>query len=142
VLTAAIGLFFLTRTTPTPQILPQPEQTTPSSQPEEVTASFEIQTLGTKRIFTSSMYHNQSDNVYISADNPNQVHVKKTGVTWADFFATLPMKLTHDCLTTGTGQTFCTNASYELKFFINDKEEPNALDQVIKDEDRLFVSYE
>jgi hypothetical protein len=35
------------------------------------------------------------------------VHVRKAGVIWSDFFKTLPMELTKDCLITGTKQTFC-----------------------------------
>ena len=88
------------------------------------------------------MYHNLSSNVYISAADPSQVHVKRKGTTWADFFATLPMKLSKDCLVTGTKQTFCTNDSYKLKFFINDKENPNALDEEIKEGDIFKVLYE
>lgn len=79
--------------------------------------------------------------MYIQHDNPNIVHIKKIGTTWSDFFKTLPMKLSYDCLTTGTGQTFCSTNNQQLKFYVNGELKPFALDQSIKDGDRLLVSY-
>lgn len=104
-------------------------------------AAFAIFTNGTFRIFSASMYHNLSQDAYITAENPNVVIVKKQGVTWGEFFNTLPFKLTSDCLTTGTKQTFCTNDNQSLKFFINGKREDAALGAEIKDGDRLLVTY-
>ncbi|OGM25099.1 hypothetical protein A2962_02235 [Candidatus Woesebacteria bacterium RIFCSPLOWO2_01_FULL_39_61] len=137
-------VFFSSSNSSTPKPNPTPEfpSFTPTPQNVDITASFEIYTLGTKRIFTDSKYRNLSQEVYISQPNPSQIHVKKIGITWADFFATLPMKLERNCLTTGTSQTFCTNNSQKLKFFINEKEDPNALDKQIKDGDKLKVVYE
>src|SRR3989344_3179598 len=62
-----------------------------------ITASFEIYTLGTKRIFTDGKYHNLSQDVYITTSDPSAVYVKKANITWSDFFETLPMKLSKDC---------------------------------------------
>ena len=139
-----VGLFFFQNQKSIPQntSIPQLATGTTTPSPTDFIARFEIYTLGTKRVFTSSMYHNLSDDVFISATNPSQVHVKKAGTTWADFFATLPMKLTKNCLTTGTKQTFCTNNSQKLKFFINDLEDPNALDKEIQKGDFLKVIYD
>lgn len=145
VVAIAIAASLLTRvpgTNPKSEITTTSEVLSPTPQIVDITAGFEIYTLGTKRIFTSSKYHNLSTDVYISASDPSQVHVKKAGITWADFFKTLPMKLTKDCLTTGTGQTFCTNNSQKLKFFINNSEDPGALDKEIKEADKLKVVYE
>ena len=116
------------------------KETTPS--PVNFTAYFEIHTLGTKRIFTDSKYHNLSDDVYITPSNTNQIIVKGKNVTWSDFFATLPMKLEKDCLTTGTGQVFCTSEIRSLKFYVNDIEDPDVLDKEISPDDFLRVVYE
>lgn len=118
------------------------DTTSISPAPTDFTASFEITTNGTKRTFTQSMYHNQSEDVFIENSQPNTVYVKKSGTTWNDFFKTLPFSLTNDCLTTGTGQTFCTNATQTLRFFINGTENPNALDEIIKPDDKLEIVYE
>lgn len=116
--------------------------TLPSSAGVNYTASFEIYTKGTKRIFSDPKYHNKSSEVFITSDNPNTVQVKGEGITWADFFATLPMKLTKDCLTTGTGQIFCSGEKGRLKFEINGVEDPKVLDQVIQRNDLLVVSFD
>lgn len=123
---------------PKPRSEPQP-QATPGA--IDITAQFEIYTNNTKRIFTDSKYHNRSPEVYIEISNPSLIHIKKTSISWGNFFDTLPMKLTDNCLTTGTGQVFCTNETGQLKFYINSIEQPNALNQVINQNDKLIVRY-
>lgn len=110
--------------------------------PTNFAASFEIFTQGTKRIFTAAMYHNQSESVYIENPDPSVVHVTVSGTTWDDFFKTLPFSLTKQCLVTGTKQTFCSNEAKKLRFYLNDIEEPNALEFQIQPEDRLKVIYD
>lgn len=112
------------------------------SEKEDFIAYFEINTLGTKRDFSASMYHNLSPDVFIQEDEINVVHVKKKGVTWGDFFETLPMKLTKECLTTGTNETFCNTQDKRLSFFVNGYSEPNVLEQEIKPGERLLVLYQ
>ena len=102
-------------------------------------ASFAIFTNNTYRVFDDPKYHNQSPDVYM--ESANIVIVKKGGVTWSNFFATLPMNLKKDCLVTGTGQTFCTNETQRLRFFINSKEGKHALNKEIDDGAKLLVSY-
>lgn len=109
----------------------------------EITAKFRIVTNGTTRVFSDKKYHNQSLDVYIDPENTTFVVVKKSGTTWSDFFKTLPspMKVEKDCLTTGTGQTFCTNEKQKLVFKLNDIEDSEALTKEIKNLDYLLVEY-
>ncbi len=104
-------------------------------------ARFAIYTNGIKRIFTNSMYHNLSKNVYIEASDPSVLHVKKDGITWADFFLTLPMKLSQNCLVTGTKETFCATPNATLKFYLNGAKNDNLLFEKIKDGDSALISY-
>lgn len=104
-------------------------------------ARFAIYTNGTKRIFTNPMYHNLSKDVYIEASDPSIVHVKKDGSTWMDFFGTLPFKLSKDCLTTGTDETFCITENATLKFYLNGVKSDNLLTQNIKNGDWALISY-
>lgn len=121
--------------TPTPYVVVM-EQT-----PQDIAASFGIFTNGTFRTFTHPMYHNLEPEVFIEPTHPNIVHVKQNGLTWDYFFKSLPFLLNKDCLTTGTGQSFCTDEVDTLKFYINGVEEPNALDKVINHGDVLLVTY-
>ena len=113
----------------------------PSLQPTDFTARFEIFTNGTKRIFTDAKYHNQSNDVYIEKLNPQLIFIKQAGVTWSDFFSTLPFSITKDCLVTGTKQTFCTTETKKLYFYLNDQENPDVLDTIIAPNDSLRVEY-
>lgn len=115
--------------------------TTPSPKPADYTASFAIFTNGTFRIFTAAMYHNQSADVFIENPDPNIIHTKKQGVTFDDFFQTLPFELTHECLTTGNGEKFCNGDTNKLRFFLNGVETPNALDLVIQPNDKLLITF-
>ncbi len=109
--------------------------------PVDFSASFAIFTNGTFRIFTAPMYHNLSPDVFIESSTPNTVRVKKSGTTWSNFFATLPFSLNSQCLVTGTKQTFCTNESGSLKFYINGIRDDSALTKEIGDGDKLLVTY-
>ena len=104
-------------------------------------ARFAIYTNGIKRVFTNSMYHNLSKDVYIEAADPSIVYVKKDGITWLDFFATLPMKLSRDCITTGTNETFCMTKNATLKFYLNGVKINNLLFEKINEGDLALISY-
>lgn len=125
----------------TPQTIQQQNPSTSPNITADHTASFAIFTNGTARTFTNPDYHNLSADVFIEASNPHVIHVKKTGITWDDFFKTLPFSLERDCLTTGTGQIFCTNSNSKLKFYINGNPDDDALDRIINAGDQLLVSY-
>lgn len=109
---------------------------------EAFEATFEIYTNGTKRIFTSEMYHNQSEEVFIGSSDPSVVNVARAGITWQDFFDTLPFQIDKECLHTGTSQTFCADKDGRLMFFLNGEENPNALDLPILPNSELVVRYE
>lgn len=110
-------------------------------QEANIKASFTIITVNITRSFSAEKYHNQSSDVYIENPDPTIVNVKKIGITWDDFFKTLPMKLTKDCLTTGDGETFCNGTNGTLKFYLNDVETPDFLDRKIKDRDRGLIKF-
>ena len=137
VIIGALGLYLIGGRQATKLISP------PSPTPKVVdyVASFEIVTLGTKRDFSDPKYHNINDYAYLSALDPQFVHLKKEGVTWQEFFDSLPMKLTKECLTTGTGQVFCTNDTKRLIFTLNYLEDANALDKEITPGAKLLVEY-
>lgn len=115
---------------------------TASGNISQIKASFLIFTNGTKRDFSAGRYHNLNTDVFIDPASPTTVVVNRTGITWGDFFNTLPMKLTNECLTAGTGQEFCTNQTSSLSFYINGQKEDSALTKIINNEDKLLVTYE
>ncbi len=114
----------------------------PQNSPQEVNnkASFLIFTNGTKRDFSDSRYHNLNKDVYIAPGNPTTVNAK-SAVTWGDFFETLPMSLSSECLVTGTGQSFCSGNEGELKFFINGTENEDFLNIQINNGDKALITF-
>jgi hypothetical protein len=141
------GIFLIISKNQEQSSLPQNNFQIPTPQEEiaslPYTASFSITTQGTKRIFTDTKYHQQSTEVFISSNDPSKVTVTKNNITWQNFFDTLPspMKLTPDCLTTGTGQVFCSNNTSQLYFTINGVSDPNALEKIIQPNDILDITY-
>ena len=69
---------------------------TESPKQNDFTASFEIYTNGTKRIFTDVKYHNQSQNVFIQNPDPSIIYGKSAGTKRTDFFKTLPFSLSKE----------------------------------------------
>lgn len=124
---------------PTPTFLD--EKVDPDSIGVDIKASFAIMTGNIERSFKAEKYHNLSPDVYIEASDPTVVHVKKAGITWDDFFKTLPMKLTKECLTTGDEETFCEGKGGSLKFFLNDIEDKDLLDKEIKEGDKALIKF-
>lgn len=119
---------------PTPAPITQIEK-------ENVTATFTIITENITRSFKAEKYHNLSPDVYIEASDPTIVHVKKMGITWDDFFKTLPMKLTKQCLITGDGETLCNNKDSSLKFYLNNIETPDLLEKRINEGDKALIKF-
>ena len=135
-----VGFLLLSRSQTqnnTPQNLPTPSPA-PSFEIVNIKAFFTIITGNITRNFSATKYHNLSPDVYIKASNPSIVYVTKAGVTWDDFFKTLPMKLTKDCLITGDGETFCDG---NLKFFLNDIEDKGLLEKEIKEADKALIKF-
>lgn len=137
---AVLGGILLSRTKP--EQAPKPTSSpSVANKSIEISASFIIMTDKITRSFKAEKYHNQSPDVYIEASDPAKVHVTKNGITWDDFFKTLPMKLTEDCLTTGDGETICDGKNGSLKFYLNDIETLNLLDREIKEADRALIKF-
>lgn len=141
VIIVAVGFFLFFSSNSPIKITTIPTATTQSQQAQDIKAAFAIFTNGTFRVFTAAMYHNLSTDVYIQADNPNIIHIKKSGVTWNDFFKTLPFKLTENCLITGTGETFCSGQDGTLKFYLNGVRNDTLLDKTINPGDRALITF-
>lgn len=129
-----------------PQTVSTPTSQTPISSPavEEkvnITANFTIMTNNITRSFKAEKYHNLSPIAYIEASDPTIVHVNKIGITWDDFFKTLPMKLTKQCLITGDKETLCDGEAGTLKFYLNDIETSDLLEKSIHEGDKVLIKF-
>lgn len=107
-----------------------------------IEASFSVITHKITRSFDNAMYKNQSKDVYIPNENSKAVVVTANGVTWGDFFETLPFSVSSDCLVTGDGDRLCNGEDGTLTFEINGENVDNALSQRINEGDDFIIRYE
>lgn len=136
-----VSAFILLNKPQAPKILIQTPTPIPQNEKVNIKASFTAITGNITRSFKAEKYHNQSSDVYIESLDPTIIHVKKIGITWDDFFKTLPMRLTKDCLITGDGETLCNGKGGTLKFYLNDIQIPNLLDKEIRDGDKALINF-
>lgn len=144
VIAALLGvgaIILFNRSETPPQVTQTPSPTPQIEEKVDIKASFTIITGSIARSFKAEKYHNKSPDVYIEASDPTIIHVKKAGITWDDFFKTLPMKLTKQCLTTGDGETFCDGKGGGLKFYLNDIADKDLLDKEIKEGDKALIKF-
>lgn len=104
-------------------------------------ASFVIFTSGLRRDFSGAMYHNLSEDAYITTDAPNIIFIKRQDITWDQFFSTLPFKLTTECLWTGIGESFCDGQGGSLGFYLNGEKTDNLLEKIIQNGDQVLVTF-
>ncbi len=139
-----VGIFFLNRTNTPPEQPINNSQPSPSPSPQQeinIKASFTIITDNITRSFINPKYHNKSPDVFITSDNPTVINVKKPGITWSNFFDTLPMKLTKDCLITGDGERLCDTENGSLRFYLNNIEDMNLLDKEIQNNNQALIKF-
>ncbi|MBI2017614.1 hypothetical protein HYS92_01040 [Candidatus Daviesbacteria bacterium] len=136
-----VGTFALFNRPQSSPSIDQPPSPAPTAEEKvNFAASFTVVTGNITRSFKAEKYHNLSPDVYISSAEPTIIHVKKPGITWDDFFKTLPMKLTSECLTTGDGEKLC-NDTGSLKFYLNDIETPDLLEKPINEGDKALIKF-
>src|SRR3989344_519341 len=135
------GVLLLSKSSPPKQLPIDNPIPSPSAAIQDVDfqATFTIITDNITRSFKNPKYHNKSPDVFITLDNPSVVNVKKAGITWGNFFDTLPMKLTKDCLITGDGERLCDNENGSLKFYLNETEDKNLLNKKIQNNDQALI---
>lgn len=135
------GIFLYSQT----QVKPAFDKATPTPTPTpkqvDIRAKFTIITNGITRSFKAEKYHNQSPDVFIISEDPTIIHVKKKDITWDNFFRTLPMKLTKECLTTGDGERFCDGQNGSLRFYLNGLEDQNLLEKEIKENGSALIKF-
>lgn len=144
VILAGFGLYYFSSKSAKPTTVDMPRFGGGETEENKIAvkkASFAIFTNGTFRTFSAERYHNLTEEVFINPESPNTVVVTEEGITWGDFFDSLPMEVTKDCLTTGTGQVFCTGEKGTLKSYLNGQRDDSLLEKEIKNGDKILISF-
>ena len=123
-------------------------QTAPGAPPgagklgdEHEHASVLVRIFGDKFDFSVPAYQVKSPWIHFEAGDGNTVHRHSSGVALGYLFQSLKIKLTDQCYGFPDGRQFCTNENYSLKFYINHAPVPSITDYVIKNNDRILISY-
>ena len=90
--------------------------------------------------FSQPKYQLRSKYVHFENGDGNVVHVHAKGVTINFMLNTLGMNLDSKCLTIDS-QKFCNQGNKSIKFFVNGKRNYEFGNYVIKDLDKILISY-
>jgi len=91
--------------------------------------------------FSTSAYQVKSPYIHFEDNNGDTVHRHAANVTMGYLFDTLNIRLTDDCYIFPDKREFCTNEDYGLKFFVNHEPKQTLRDYVLKQNDRILISY-
>ncbi len=96
--------------------------------------------------FTAPTYQIKSSWIHFEESDGKTVHRHASGVTLGYLFDTLNIGIDDKCYRFPDGRNFCTvedkeGEEYSLKFYINHEKVNDIRDYVIKDGDRVLISY-
>ena len=74
-------------------------------------------------------------------NNGDVIHQHKKGKTIGEFFNSIGMKFTDECLQLETGQEYCNTENRSLKFFVNGERKTSYGDYEFSDLDRILISF-
>ena len=104
-------------------------------------AAMDVVIFGDRFDFSTAPYQVKSPYIHFESNNGETVHRHAANVTMGYLFDTLKIKLTDDCYVFPDKREFCTNSDYSLKFFVNHEPKPGIRDYVLKQGDRILISY-
>lgn len=86
-------------------------------------------------------YQLKSDAVHLEGRDGEVIHVHATGVTLGYFLGTLGMSIKEGCLRLDSGEEFCNEGERTLKVYVNNELIQNPEDYVMKDLDKILITY-
>lgn len=82
-----------------------------------------------------------SSEQHLHDNNGDNIHKHLTKKTMVDFFDSLWVTITEECIELDTGKKYCAQWEKTLKFFVNDSPMSNFMDYEFSDLDRILISY-
>ena len=84
---------------------------------------------------------NKFTHMHPGKDEEDVIHVHATGITLKQFFNTLNIKLSRNCIIFEDGNEFCNDRSETLKYYVNGKINDETPDNEVKDLDKILITY-
>ncbi|MGI0088019.1 MAG: protein-disulfide isomerase [Nitrosotalea sp.] len=91
--------------------------------------------------YSSSAYQVKNAYIDFEKDDGETIHMHAANVTLGFLFNSLHIGLTDKCFTFPDTRNFCTDDKYGLKLFINHHQLQDISNYVIKENDRILISY-
>jgi hypothetical protein len=107
-------------------------------------ASILVRIHGDKFDFSLPPYQVKSPYIHFEGEDGNTIHRHASNVPLGFLFNSIKIGFTDECFIfpDQTPQyTFCTDEKYSLKFYVNHEKVDSIVDYVIKEGDRILISY-
>ncbi|MES2966298.1 MAG: hypothetical protein V4668_00760 [Patescibacteria group bacterium] len=91
--------------------------------------------------YQSSVEHTNHVSLHFHDGNDEVIHRHADGVTLTDFFTSLGMTLTNECVAMDSGTEYCTNDSETLLLIVNGERVTNVEEYIFSEEDRILLYY-
>jgi hypothetical protein len=95
----------------------------------------------TDQKYQSTPEHAHHASLHFHDGNDEVIHRHADGVTLADFFQSIGMTITNECLTLDTGSTYCTNERETLLLMVNGEPMRDIERYIIGEEDQILLYY-
>lgn len=103
--------------------------------------------IGNERIrFTDTKYQSSAEHTHHATlhfhdGNDEVIHRHTDGVTLTDFFNSLGMTLTNDCVTMDTDIEYCTNDTNTVLLIVNGERVTDITEYIFSEEDRILLYF-
>ncbi len=105
-------------------------------------ASIVVRIFGDKFDFSLPAYQIKNTWIHFEGQDGTTIHRHSSGVTLGYLFETLGIAIDENCYIFPDGREFCTNDEFSIKYFINHQPVESINDYVLKEGDRILISYD
>ena len=141
---AAVGWYVFTHTT----LLSHSQQHEHATDEWHTHADFLVYIQGSQLDFSKPAYMTTAQQephryAHLHDENGKVLHLHAPNITFAEFLGSLGYVLTRDCLTTATGDTYCTDEDNTLVLYVNNQLLDSAAHTIYQpaDLDRILLLY-
>jgi hypothetical protein len=105
-------------------------------------ASMLVRIFGDKFDFSLPAYQIKNTWIHFEGQDGTTIHRHSSGVTLGYLFETLGIAIDENCYIFPDGREFCTSDEFSIKYFINHQPVESINDYVLKEGDRILISYD
>lgn len=91
--------------------------------------------------YQSSTAHAHHASLHFHDGNDEVIHRHADNVTLVEFFDSIGLKLTNDCIMMDTGTNYCTGSTSTLMLIVNNEQRPDIENYIFAEEDRILLYY-